>query len=139
MKYNFDSHVSRRNINAVKWRYADENKVSDYQPLWIADMDFDAPSFIVKSLVKRANQPSYGYTYCPNEVYEQIIAWQKRRHNVSVKKGDVVNQGQIIGKSGACNLCGDSKYNLHIEIYKNGSLVNPEKYYDKTIKEISES
>ena len=53
-----------------------------------------------------------------------------------VKKGDNVTQGQIIAKSGTCTLNNDVTNGLHFEMYKNGSVINPEKYYDKSIKEL---
>ena len=55
---------------------------------------------------------------------------------VNVKKTDVISQNQIIGKSGSCNLYKDVKNGLHFEIHINGSIVNPEVYYNKSINEI---
>ena len=52
---------------------------------------------------------------------------------INVKKSDIINQGQIIGKSGTCNLYKDVKNVLHFELYINGSIVNPDLYYDKII------
>jgi murein DD-endopeptidase MepM/ murein hydrolase activator NlpD len=47
---------------------------------------------------------------------------------VSVKKGDKVNQGQQIGKSGTNQLDKDLGNHLHFEIYNNGQNMNPEVY-----------
>lgn len=57
--------------------------------------------------------------------------------NVYVKKGDTVNQGDVIAKSGKCNLNSDVDNSLHIEVYLNGQAINPENTYDKTIKSLS--
>ena len=54
-----------------------------------------------------------------------------------VKKGDVVTSGKVIGKSGTCALNSDIQNGLHLEMYVNGSVVNPEKYYGKSLKELS--
>lgn len=54
---------------------------------------------------------------------------------VSVKKGDNVKQGDIIGKSGTCSINKDQNNTLHIELYKSGQVLNPEKYYNKILKE----
>ena len=55
---------------------------------------------------------------------------------VLVKKGDVITQGQTIAKSGTCLLNSDVKNGLHFEMYKSGQVINPEKYYDKSLKEL---
>ena len=53
---------------------------------------------------------------------------------VSVKKGDVVTQGQVIGKSGTNELDKDMGNHLHFELYVNGQVVNPTLYLNKEIK-----
>lgn len=53
---------------------------------------------------------------------------------VSVKKGDTVTQGQIIGKSGTNKLDKDMGNHLHFELYTNGQVVDPSLYIDKEIK-----
>ena len=52
---------------------------------------------------------------------------------VSVKKGDVVTQGQAIGKSGMNEIDKDLGNHLHFEMYLKGMVVNPEEYIDKDI------
>lgn len=53
---------------------------------------------------------------------------------VSVKKDDMVTQGQIIGKSGTNKLDKDMGNHLHFEVYVNGQVVDPSLYVDKEIK-----
>lgn len=53
---------------------------------------------------------------------------------VSVKKDDIVTQGQIIGKSGSNKLDKDMGNHLHFEVYVNGQVVDPTLYVDKEIK-----
>ena len=52
----------------------------------------------------------------------------------TVKKDDIVTQGQIIGKSGSNKLDKDMGNHLHFEIYVNGQVVDPNLYVDKEIK-----
>ena len=52
----------------------------------------------------------------------------------SVKKGDTVTQGQVIGKSGTNKLDKDMGNHLHFELYTNGQIVDPSLYIDKEIK-----
>lgn len=53
---------------------------------------------------------------------------------VTVKKGDTVNQGQVIGKSGTNEMEKDMGNHLHFEIYNNGQSLNPADYLDKELK-----
>ena len=55
---------------------------------------------------------------------------------VLVKENQVINQGDIIGKSGVCNIEKDLNNHLHFELILNGTVVNPELYYDKKISEL---
>ena len=69
----------------------------------------------------------------------EITTMYQSLGEVIVKKGDTVTQGQVIAKSGTCNLNNDIKQGLHFEIYKNGTVINPEKSYDKNLKDIINS
>jgi len=66
----------------------------------------------------------------------EIVTVYQCLGDVLVKKGDSVTQGQVIAKSGTCNLNSDVKNLLHFEIYNNGAVLNPEQYFDKSLKEI---
>ena len=53
---------------------------------------------------------------------------------VSVKKGDRVSQGQVLGKSGINEFDKDMGNHLHFEVYKNGQSINPEKYLNSDVE-----
>ncbi|MDD2489825.1 MAG: M23 family metallopeptidase [Bacilli bacterium] len=55
---------------------------------------------------------------------------------LNVKKDDNVIQGELIGKSGICNIASDLGDHLHFEILYKGQVKNPEMFYDKTIKDL---
>jgi len=57
---------------------------------------------------------------------------------VSVKKGDIVTQGQVIGKSGTNTIDQDLGNHLHFELYKSGEVVDPSKYFDQVISDTTE-
>lgn len=54
--------------------------------------------------------------------------------DVSVKKGDVVDKGVVIGKSGTNKIDASLGNHLHFELYYGGELVNPKLYLGKTVK-----
>lgn len=53
---------------------------------------------------------------------------------VSVKKGDIITQGQVIGKSGTNELDKDIGNHLHFELYVNGQVVDPTLYLNKELE-----
>lgn len=57
---------------------------------------------------------------------------------LSVKKGDTVNQGQIIGKSGTNELDKEMGNHLHFEFYTNGQVVDPTLYLGKELAKTGE-
>lgn len=86
MTYNFDEQIDRTNTNCIKYdaRKAFFGK-PDVLPLWVADMDFRTPDFIVEAIKKRAEHEIFGYTFRGEEYNQAIINWLKRRHNWDVK------------------------------------------------------
>jgi cystathionine beta-lyase len=86
-KYDFDEIVSREGTNSLKYdareRFFGD---SDVLPLWVADMDFKTPDFIVDALKRRMEHEIYGYSFRPESYYHTIIGWMKRRHNWDIQK-----------------------------------------------------
>ncbi len=66
------------------------------------------------------------------------IAIYQSLSETSVKKGDTISQGQVIGKSGINKLNEDLGNHLHLELYINGQVVDPIKYLDKELEQKSE-
>lgn len=65
----------------------------------------------------------------------EIISVYQSLSEITVNKGDKVTVGQVIGKSGSCDLIKDSQNNLHFELYVNGTITNPEIYYNKKLSD----
>ena len=65
-----------------------------------------------------------------------IISVYQSLSEVSVKENDTILAGQKIGKSGESNINKDIGNHLHFELYYKGQIVNPELYYDKSIKDL---
>lgn len=86
MTYNFDQLINRRGSGAVKCdalqaRYGR----TDLTPLWVADMDFATPDFIVEALRKRMEHPIFGYTIMPEEYWPTVQQWIADHHNWQVE------------------------------------------------------
>lgn len=87
MKYSFDEVIDRSGTAAVK---IDGMKEvwgrTDLLPLWVADMDFATPPFILDAIRRRCEHPILGYTEKPESYYQAIIGWVKRRYGMEVSK-----------------------------------------------------
>jgi cystathionine beta-lyase len=84
--YNFDELIDRTNTNCIKY---DGRQMffgdADLLPLWVADMDFRTPDFIVEAIKKRAEHEIFGYTFRAESYTNSIVSWLKRRHNWEIK------------------------------------------------------
>lgn len=85
-RYDFDKIVDRRGtgalkVDALQERYGN----SELLPLWVADMDFETPSFIIRALRQRLEHPLFGYTTEPEEYKAAIIDWIASHHGWRVK------------------------------------------------------
>ena len=79
--YDFDRIVDRHGTNAVKYdALTDVFGRKELLPLWVADMDFATPDFILDALRRRLDHPVLGYTQLPDDYWPQIAAWIEARH-----------------------------------------------------------
>lgn len=53
--------------------------------------------------------------------------------DITVQKGDTVQKGMLLGKSGQSNISADLGNHLYFELIIDNISVNPEEYYDKTL------
>ena len=87
MKYNFDEIIDRRGTNCIKYDglpfFFGAN---DILPVWVADMDFRTPSFIMEAIRKRLEHEILGYTFRGDGFSQSIINWLQTRHNWKVEK-----------------------------------------------------
>ena len=68
-----------------------------------------------------------------------IVSVYQSVDEISVKENQIVQQGEVIAKSGKCNLNKDLKNHLSFELLVNSQIVNPEEFYNKDIKDISKN
>ncbi len=86
MHYNFDEIIPREGTGSVKHdlKKALFNSES-VTPMWVADMDFRTPDFIIGAIQKRLDHEILGYTYIGPSFYESIVNWNKRHHKWNIK------------------------------------------------------
>lgn len=86
--YDFDKIVDRKHTYSMKWDGPElrMNKTG-LLPLWVADMDWETPSFIKDAIINQINStPVLGYTLDPNGWWETTIKWIKDHHQWDVKR-----------------------------------------------------
>lgn len=85
--YDFDKTVDRRGTGAVKYEALPALfGRADLLPLWVADMDFETPDFIVEAMRRRLDHPVFGYTVMPEAWYGAVTDWLRDRHGWEVRK-----------------------------------------------------
>ncbi len=86
MKYNFDEIIDRHQTDAIKIErckalFGTENVL----PLWVADMDFRTPDFIIDAVKQRCDHPVFGYSKLPKGFIPSLTNWIQQLHNWTVK------------------------------------------------------
>jgi cystathionine beta-lyase len=87
LKYDFDKVVDRTGTESLKWVYPRQVlKAEDAIPMWVADMDFEAPPAVVEAVRRRVEHGVFGYPLVPPSFFAAAIDWLKRRHGWEVGK-----------------------------------------------------
>ncbi|MFC3041414.1 MalY/PatB family protein [Virgibacillus xinjiangensis] len=83
----FDLVHDRRNTRSVKWDMLEPVFQSkEVLPMWVADMDFQAPAAVNEAIIKRAEHGIYGYTVTDDDVKSPITDWIEKRHDWNIDK-----------------------------------------------------
>jgi cystathionine beta-lyase len=80
VKYNFDQIIDRTHTNSTKW----QKFPTDVLPMWVADMDFAAPDFVLRALRERLDHPIIGYTDRPKSLNIAFQQWLQHHFGWSV-------------------------------------------------------
>ncbi|NDL66599.1 MalY/PatB family protein [Anaerotalea alkaliphila] len=79
MDYNFDEIIDRRNTNSLKYDFAAERGMpADLLPLWVADMDFQAPPEVLEALRSASRHGIFGYSESKEAYFHALAAWYER-------------------------------------------------------------
>lgn len=84
--YNFDEIIERSGSGDLKHEaLLPRWGRNDLLPLWVADMDFATPDFVVDALKARLSHPIFGYTIEPADYRPTIIDWNESHHGWKIK------------------------------------------------------
>lgn len=85
-QYDFDKIIDRRGSGSIKVDAVE--KVfgkAGLMPMWVADMDFETPDFIVDALKERMEHPIFGYTAEPEDFRPAIMDWVYEHHGWKIE------------------------------------------------------
>jgi cystathionine beta-lyase len=105
MRWNFDENAGREGTDCIKYdlrkdTFGDESVI----PMWVADMDFRTPDFIVKAFSERLRHEIFGYSFRPPEYFSSIINWMKTCHNWAIEKEWICFSPGIVPAVNICTL-----------------------------------
>lgn len=85
--YDFNQYINRKNTSSVKWD--ETGRVfgsNDVLPMWVADMDFQAPKEVTKAIMDKAQHGIYGYTAISPSVHDAVTSWFQHQHGWGLKQ-----------------------------------------------------
>lgn len=85
--YDFNSPIDRRGSHCVKFDALKEMfGRDDLLSLWVADMDFATPDFIIDALKRRLEHPVLGYPVQYDGYWQSIVDWLHSHHGWRVER-----------------------------------------------------
>lgn len=130
--YDYQADASRQEESIVYYgnTYM-QNSGVDYG----MDDEFEVVSILDGTVTEVVDDDIMGKTVKIKHSNDLISVYQSLG-SVDVKVDDEVTQGMVIGTSGEANVSPELGNHLHFELYHQGSVVNPENYYDKLLGEL---
>ena len=97
MRYDFDEVLDLTGGNSLKWEgYKGRWGRDDLLPLWVADMDFRTPPFVINAIRKQLESGVLGYSTVDKDWAPAIISWQWRRHAWKIKAKELTFMPGIV-------------------------------------------
>ena len=85
--YDFNVPIDRRGTHCVKFdALKDMYGRDDLLSLWVADMDFATPDFIIDALKRRLDHPVLGYPVQYDGYWQSVVDWIYNHHGWQVQR-----------------------------------------------------
>ena len=95
--FDFDKQINRYNSNSVKFDVAEaQGYPADVLPLWVADMDFQAPECVTKALHEAADFGIFGYSFLGDGYVKALQNWFAGRFDWQVKREWIVTTPGVV-------------------------------------------
>ena len=87
MDYESLIYIDRNGTDSVKWDGTKQTfGEAGLLPLWVADMDFQAPACVREAVASWAAQGAYGYYKIPDRYYKAFQRWEQLQHGYTVEQ-----------------------------------------------------
>jgi cystathionine beta-lyase len=108
MNYNFDEVIDRRNTNALNtdgfksYIFKDANislpfRDEEYIRMWVADMEFATPDFVLDAIKQRVDRQILGYSMVfDSAYYEAFAAWTQKMYGWKCEREHLITSLGII-------------------------------------------
>ena len=97
MHFDFDKPIDRRGTDSIKFDFAAEHGYDpNILPLWVADMDFQAPPCVLEALQKRVDHGIFGYTDTKEDYFEAVASWFSRRFDWQLQPSWLVKTPGVV-------------------------------------------
>lgn len=95
--FDFDKVIDRYNTNSVKFDAAVAmGYPADVLPLWVADMDFQAPECVRKALHQAVEHGIFGYSILGEDYFQAIADWFSRQFDWQLQKEWLVSTPGVV-------------------------------------------
>ena len=89
-QYNFDDIIERKGSDCFKWdALPSMYGRDDLLPMWVADMDFRSPDFVMDAIRRRCEHQVLGYTMPSKGYWQAVESWLGRRYGINTTKGEL--------------------------------------------------
>lgn len=89
-EYNFDEIIERRGTDCFKWdALPSMYGRDDLTPMWVADMDFRSPEFVMEAIRKRCEHEVLGYTMPSNNYWQAVTVWLQKHYEIKATKDEL--------------------------------------------------
>ncbi len=86
-KYDFDEIIERRGTDCFKWDALESMYGrDDVTPMWVADMDFQSPDFVMEAIRRRCEHEVLGYTMPSKGYWQAVTTWLDKHYNIQTTK-----------------------------------------------------
>ncbi len=97
MDYGFDRVINRYNTDSAKFDTAQaQGFPQDVLPMWVADMDFQAPECVLQAVKKAADFGIFGYSFAGDAYFSALKGWFSDNFDWQIQRQWVVNTPGVV-------------------------------------------
>lgn len=89
-QYDFDTPIDRHGSDCFKWdALPSMYGRDDLTPMWVADMDWRSPDFVLDAIRHRCDHPVLGYTMPSDAYWQAVTTWLDKHYGIHTSKDNL--------------------------------------------------